>query len=488
MTTTATTDILDLEPKRVWHWFNEICKIPHGSCNETRLADYLCDLAKGWGLEYKKDKVGNVIIRKPATMKTKATPIILQGHIDMVCVAADGVKYDPKTDPIKPYVDWDFVKAKGTSLGADNGIAVAMSLAVLEAKDLKHGPIECLFTVCEESDMSGINNLGDDMVTGRTMLNMDSEDDDIFFISSASCFTQHLSIPVKREKIPAGFVGLEFSISGLLSGHSGIEIIKQRGNANKLSGRILAGIKRKYDLYLAEFNGGTRHNVIPAAATVKIAVNKNDFAAIGEMIKNYASEFKDELKTSDPEVKVSMTPTNVSEVMDRDSTDRVIWFSDSAPTGVAVMSHEIPGLVQTSTSNGIIKTDTDKCTFTFTSRSALDSETRAITNRIYSLGKLAGASIEEINVAAAWQPNLRSKILNVMKRCYSTLFREEVKIEAMHAGLECGGMASRYKGIEIVSFGAFVRENHSPNERLNIKSTQKIWRLLLNILEEFAKS
>ncbi len=480
--------ILDLEPKRFWHFFNEICKIPHETGNEAVLRDYIINISKEWGCESDVDDYGNLIVRKPATDPNAKNAIVIQGHLDMVCEADPGKNVDFAKDPIVPVVDGEWLKADGTTLGADNGMAMAAALAVLESKDIKHGPIEMFLTVEEEGGLHGARALKGDFIKGKTLINLDSEEDGVFFIGCAGGEETEIYLPITREKIPSGYTGLEIKVSGLKGGHSGLTIGEQRANAIKLVGRILEGARCQHDIILSHIDGGSKSNVIPPTATATIAVKDGDVDAIKVIAAGYEKCFKEEYKKSDPGCQVAVTSADVSETFGKETSDKVICFIEAGLHGVEAMSLDIEGLVQTSTNLALAKVEGDQLHFEFASRSSSVSEMAAIKSRVASLAKLVGATVEEPEGYPGWQPNLDSNILKLVKQAYKELTGKDAHITAIHAGLECGVIGEKCPGMDMVSFGPDLEEVHSPNERVRIKSVENFYNLLVKVLELHASA
>jgi len=480
--------ILDLEPKRFWHFFNEICKIPHETGNEAALRDYIVTITREWGCESEVDGRGNLVVRKPATDPNAKNTIVLQGHLDMVCEAEPGKNVDFSKDPIVPVVDGEWLTADGTTLGADNGVAMAAALAILESKDVKHGPIEMFLTVEEEGGLHGARALKGDFLKGRTLLNLDSEEDGVFFIGCAGGEESEVYLPITREKVPAGYTGLEIKVSGLKGGHSGLCIHEQRANAIKLVGRILTGACCQHDVILAHVDGGSKSNVIPPNATAKIAVKEGDVEAVKAIAAEYEKCFKEEYKKSDPGCQVAVTSTDISETFGKETSDKVICFIEAAIHGVEAMSLDIEGLVQTSTNLALAKVEGDRLHFEFASRSSSISEMAAIKGRVTSLAKLVGATAQEPEGYSGWQPNLNSEILKLTKVAYKELTGKDPHITAIHAGLECGVIGEKCLGMDMVSFGPDLEEVHSPNEKVRIQSVENFYNLLVKVLELHASS
>lgn len=479
--------VLDLEPKRLWYYFNEICKIPHGSENEAGLVAYIVKFAGDHGLESSVDEMGNLVVRKPATSSAASKPIVLQGHLDMVCEAAPNTTVDFSKDPIKPVINGEWVRAEGTTLGADNGIGNAACLAILESKDMIHGPLECLFTVCEETGLDGAQALKADFVKGRTMINLDTEVDGVLYVGCAGGEFPVVEPPFKRVPVPAGYKGLEISVSGLLGGHSGLMIHLQRGNAVKLLGRILGGVRDKYDMILSDIKGGTKHNVIPSEANAVIAVRDGDKSSIQKLVFEIASQIKGELAAADPNCKTEVKDATLKDVVEKGASDKFVFFINAAPHGVIKMSHDIEGMVQTSFNFAVVRTESDHFYVQTSTRSSVDSEMGAVRSGFSSLAKLIGSEVKISGGYPGWPSNLKSPIFKLAKGVYREMFGEEPHVTAIHAGLECGVVGKKYPGMDMVSVGPQIEGAHSVDERVDIKSVAKFWKYLVKVLEEFAK-
>lgn len=480
-------EILQLEPKRVWYYFNEICKIPHASENEEDLRNYIVDIAKKLGLEYKVDKKGNLVVKKPANNSKSSKIVVLQGHLDMICEAVDPEKRDPSKDPIKPYIDGEWVKGEGTSLGADNGISLAMCLVILESKDLVHGPLECLMTVEEETGLVGATALSSDMIEGRTMINMDSEEDGILYIGCAGGKIGFFRMPYKKTSVPNGYVGLEISVSGMLGGHSGVEIHKQRGNANKVLARIIDEVKKKYDVMLSSFEAGAMHNVIPSFGFAEIAVEEKNKQEVEKIIMESASVIKAELSEADPDCKVDVKEAKIEKVIEKEYFEKIIHFINKGPHGVFKMSPDIEGLPETSANLAKIKTEENDCYLELSVRSSIETEKHIAMEKFETLAKSIEAKLDKFIEYPSWQPNIKSPLLNVCKKVLKDMYGKDPHVTAMHAGLECGVVGSKYKGMDMISYGPDLQDVHSVNEQLHIKTTQSFWTFIIKTLEELAK-
>lgn len=479
--------MLDLEPKRFWYYFNEICKIPHGSGNEVALSNYIAGLAKKNNLEYRVTDGNNVIVKIPATVKTSAKPVVLQAHLDMVCVAGEGVDFDFVKDSIKPQVKDEWVTATGTSLGADNGIAIAAILTLFESKDIPHGPIEALFTTEEEIGMCGAFKLSSDMLEGRTIVNMDSEEDGVIFIGCAGGRDTHVDLEYKRNKLPADYTGLDVRVSGLVGGHSGLTIHMQKANAIKLMGRVLGAAVRKYDIYLSVFESGTKPNVIPSVAIATIAVRDKDKEGVIKLINSFGQAFKGEFKSTDPDLKLEVKDADISDVIEKAESDKIIYFFDVVPNGAYRMNEDIKGLTQTSINMAIAKAAENSIHMIACSRSSSAPEIETISGSVKSLARLIDAKAWDEKDYPGWQPNINSPILKVAKDAYKEIFNLDARITAVHAGLECGVLSEKFPGSDLVSLGMEIVGAHSAAERVNIKSVQNFLKLFNKVLGDLAK-
>lgn len=481
--------ITSLEPKRLWHHFNEICKIPHGSGNEEGLRRYIIEFAEEHGLKYKTDTIGNIVVLKDGVGELKnAKPIVLQSHMDMVCEGAEGYTYDPAKDPIRPKIDNGWVTSGVTTLGADNGIGLAASLAICEDKSLKHGPIECLFTMTEETGLDGAFGLSKDILTGRTMINLDSEEEGLFFVGCAGGCDSILDIPVVNKELPKDLLGFKIVISGLKGGHSGLNIVDQRGNAIKILAKILYNLHTNTDVHLCDMSGGTRRNVIPSHAEAVIAIKKHKRAKVIGLIEEMKEKMKAELHSIDPDLKIEMSDVPVSTSFGLRASGKIIAFLKVLHSGVIKMSYDIPGLVQTSTNLAIVKVENEHLSVQFLSRSSSAAELESAKGKLRACAELVGASVEEPGGYPGWQPNVDSKILKLSMATYKETFGVDARYSAIHAGLECGIIGEKFPGIDMVSCGPDIKGAHSVKEKVEIRSVEKFWKLLIKVIENFAKA
>ncbi len=466
----------NLEPKIVWKYFEEICKIPRCSKHEEKIAEYIVQVAKNLGLEVGRDDVGNVVVRKGANGYENAPMITFQCHMDMVCEKNKEVEHDFSKDAIQPYVDGEWVKAKGTTLGADDGIGVATALALMESKDIKHGPLEFLFTVDEETGLTGAFNLKKDFIKGKMLINLDSEDFGVIYIGCAGGGNSTIRLPLKYE--PSQGKGYRIFVKGLRGGHSGVEIDKGRANAIKLLGRIIYNTNAR----ISRVEGGDKHNAIPREAVAEVVAG-ND---ISEKIKEMEKDFRNEYSSSDPDIKVEVEECNVDKVLDKESNEKLVKMMMSLPHGIIAMSQEVKGLVETSTNFATIKTG-EMAEVVMSSRSSINSALDALMQSIRCIGELAGAEVEEGSKYPGWKPNLNSKLLKIASDAFRELYNKEPEKKAIHAGLETGVIGDITGIDEIISIGPQIEHPHSPDERVNIKTVQEFWKYLLYLTEKVAK-
>ncbi|MDR1653629.1 MAG: aminoacyl-histidine dipeptidase [Prevotellaceae bacterium] len=478
--------MVTLEPRAVFGFFNEITQIPRASKKEEKIGQYLVDFAKKHNLSVKKDRVGNILIEKPATAGYQdAKKVILQAHQDMVCEKNSNVIFNFDTDPIKTQIDGDFLKAKGTTLGADNGIGVAMALAVLESTEIQHPALECLFTVDEETGLTGAFALEADFITGDMLINLDSEDDGQIFVGCAGGIGTTAKWTLTREKIPDGFYAFRVNISGLQGGHSGDDINKNRANANKLLNRFLWEINAKTDLRLAYFNGGNLHNAIPREAVAAAIVPLKDKENLSIWFNIFVAAIENEWLRYEPNIKLELeTEEAVNDVIAKEMSDKLLDAIYACPNGIAAMSPDLAGLVETSTNLASVKMPQQTELLIVTSqRSSLETAKYDIAHQVQSAFRLGGATVELGDGYPGWQPNMQSEILKVAAASYETLFGEKPLVRAIHAGLECGLFKEKRPTLDMISIGPQMYGVHSPDERLSITSTLKTWKWLIEILK-----
>ena len=479
-------DKTSLEPKMVFDYFLQLCEIPHGSKNEAQISAFLQEFGKNLGYETIADEVGNVLIKKPASAgyENRKT-IILQGHMDMVCDKRPDVDCDFTKDPIRTYIDGEWMKAQGTTLGADNGIGVAAAMAVLADKTLKHGPVNCLFTIDEETGLTGAEKLSPDFLQGDILVNLDSEDEGEIFIGCAGGVRNTATFKHLCQPIAGDMFYMKVDIAGLTGGHSGDDIDKGRANANKLLNRFLLRVAEKFEFYLCDISGGSLHNAIPRDASAVIAVQAADKEAVRIEFNLFAAEVQDEYSVTEPTARFLLQSTDpVNRCIDSDTTKGLLKSIHAVFNGVFAMSQDMPGLVETSSNLASVKRTSDNVITIVTSqRSSIESARTNVSNTVRAAFELGGAKVETNGGYPGWKPNVKSEILKVACDTYKDMFGKEPKIRAIHAGLECGLFLEKAPGLDMISFGPTMRGVHSPDERLNIPSTERWWRHLLALLE-----
>jgi dipeptidase D len=477
--------IENLEPKLVWKHFDEIRKIPRCSKHEEKIREYIVNFAKKQGLKTKVDPVGNVVIVKSATtgMQNKPT-VILQGHMDMVCEKNSDVKFDFSKDPIQLKITGDLLTANGTTLGADNGIGLAISLAILEDTKVRHGPIESLYTIDEETGLTGAFAMKSDMLTGKIMLNLDSEDFGVITVGCAGGGDSILELPVKMQAVPAGHESILVKVSGLRGGHSGVDIHEQRGNAIKILTRLLWKASQKYEFSLFDIKGGDKHNAIPREAYAKLTMDKKNKNAFVKDLKGEEKDIYEEIKPIDPNLKVDVQSSEPSKtVLDKTSQTKLLNLLHGLPHGVHQMNYDIKTLVNTSTNLATIAVKENTIVIGMSSRSPMKSALQDMRDRIKAIASLSGAKVSEGTPYPGWKPDLQSKILALSKKTFKDMFKQEPKIEAIHAGLECGIIGEKFPGMDMISIGPTLKNPHSPEEQLHISTVDKFYKYLLKILE-----
>ncbi len=475
----------DLKPANVFRYFEEICQIPRPSKHEERMTAYLKHFGESHGLETLVDKAGNVLIKKPATkgMEGKKT-ITLQAHIDMVCEKRGDVAHDFTKDAIQTEIVGEWLRAKGTTLGADNGIGVATELAVLTDETIAHGPVECLFTVDEETGLTGAFALEEGFMNGEILLNLDSEDEGEIFIGCAGGVDSLADFTYRPVTVPEGYYFARVTVKGLLGGHSGGDIHLGRGNANKLLARFLTGAFKRYDLYLIEIDGGNLRNAIPREATAVIALPQSDRHALRSDLNVFAATMEGELGTVEPDLQFTLeSETPKGTAIDKDTTRRLLQTLYALPHGVHAMSHEIPGLVETSTNLASVKMLSGHIIHIETSqRSSIDSARQDMAQTVRTVMEMGGATVSFSDGYPGWKPNPHSEILQVATEAYRRLFGTEPQVKAIHAGLECGLFLNKYPTLDMISFGPTLRGVHSPDEQMHIPSVDRFWKHLTDIL------
>jgi dipeptidase D len=473
--------------KQTLDLFEKISAIPRCSKHEEKIGAFLLDWAGKNGLEAKKDKVGNVLIKVPASPGyERSGAVVIQGHMDMVCEKTADSPHDFEKDPIRFVYDGDWLKADGTTLGADNGIALAMAMTLALDKTVAHPPLELLFTVDEETGLTGANHLQGDFIEGKILLNVDSEDEGVFTVGCAGGRDTHISLLLHYEDAPDGFVMARIKAGGMNGGHSGVNINEERANAIRVLVRTLMQIKMDFDVRLADISAGTAHNAIPRDAWADIFIPRDNFKAIEKAVADMEQVFRHEFKKTDPGLKVGVElqpETMGKRPLNMADSGKICDLIIALPHGVAAMSTEMKGLVETSNNLASSKIASSKLEIVTSQRSSVMSRLHALTLRIEAIARLAGAEAVSGNGYPAWQPNLQSPLLARCKDVYRKLFGKEPHVEAIHAGLECGIIGDKKEGMDMISFGPTLKNPHSPDEKIHVESIGKIWDFMVELLK-----
>jgi dipeptidase D len=480
------TFVADLEPKALWRHFDEILTIPRGSKEEEKMRAFVVGVAKRLGLEHHVDATGNVVVKKPGTPgKEKAPATILQGHLDMVNEKNSDVEFDFATDAIKPVLDGEYLAADGTTLGSDNGIGVATMLAVMEATDLVHGPLEFVFTIDEETGLTGAAGLDAALLSGKRLLNLDSEEEGTLTVGCAGGADTDLTLALDTKPAPAKATAHKVRLFGLHGGHSGVDIHLQRGNAVQLLARMLlsAGLPG----FLADIEGGNKHNAIPREAWATVVIPKGAtgdfFARLDGRFENVKAEFS----VPEPEMKMGVDKVAVPDtVWGTDASARVLRLIVALPHGVTAMSNDIPGLVETSTNLAAVKRVDGALKVLMSSRSSVVSGLDWIRSKIEAVAALAGAEVDHHDGYPGWKPDLDSKLLDIVRSVHARVLGSEPRVEAIHAGLECGLIGEMIPGMDMISIGPQIEFPHSPGERVKVASVGRFYELLTETLKELA--
>jgi dipeptidase D len=474
----------DLDPKPVFRFFEELSKIPRCSGDEKRASDYLVTFAKERDLEVVQDKALNVIIKKPGTAGYEDSPaVIIQGHMDMVGEKSKASRHDFSKDPITLKVDGDFLRADGTTLGADNGIAIAYGLAILDSADIPHPPIELLVTTGEETGMGGASALKADHLTGKTLLNIDAEEEGVFFVSCAGGVDLVCEFDTRWEKSTGA--ALLIDVSGLKGGHSGLEIVQQRANAIKLLGRILAAAREAGEFSVAAISGGSKSNAIAREAQVTVVADAPVLKKITAIVKALSTDFEAEFAAADPAIKVAVASADkVAKQLDRASADKIIDFLMVVPHGVQSMSKDLDGLVESSLNLGVLEQSGETVKITVSIRSSVTSIKEDITRRVETLARMVDAKSARTGEYPAWQYEPDSKIRDLCVSVYKDVSGTDAQVQAIHAGLECGLLKQKLPETDMVSFGPNLYSVHTPDEHLSISSVASTWTFLTAVLKK----
>lgn len=479
--------ITGFEPQAMFDYFEEISAVPRGSGNEKGISDYLVSFAEKNSLEYIRDELNNVIIRKPANNASEnAKTVILQGHTDMVCEKTSDSTHDFTKDPIKLVLDGEYLTADGTTLGADNGIAVAMALAVLADKTLTHPELECVFTVAEETGMFGAAGLDASVLKGRQMINLDSEEEGIATVSCAGGMRVRLykDIEWKKEKTDA----VKIEIDSLVGGHSGCDIHLEHANANKLAARMMYSLMEKYDsMRIVSYEGGTKDNAIPRNCIIELSFDKDDIEAAFNTANDLADEILLEISSFEPDAAIKVERTECTKHMKKKATADIVKLAYLAPDGALSRNVKAGGFIVTSINMGIVGMEDDRFCFKFSPRSSVESLQKQTENKLTLLSDIFGFDMKCDSSYPGWKYSENSPVRDAVCAAYKEMYGKDMKVEAIHAGLECGLFSSKIEGLDAVAIGPTITRCHTPDERLDLRSVERTYKLLTNILAKLAK-
>ena len=483
------SEIRNLQPKAIWENFYLLTQVPRPSGHLEKIQKFLLDWAKEKGVEAKLDDAGNVIMYKPASPGMEDCKVVtLQGHMDMVPQKTPESPHNFETDPIETWIDGEWVKAKNTTLGADDGMAVATIMAIMEDNTLKHGPLEGFITADEESTMGGVNNMSADLLKGEILLNLDNETFGEFMIGSAGGVNLTASLEYKEEEVPEGDAAVKIGIHNLLGGHSGLEINEGRGNANKMMARLVQDAIANFEARLASWQGGNMRNAIPRDCDVVLTVPAENVDALKEVVDEWRETFKGEYGFVEKALTLDIEDTDLpAALVPEEIQDNLVNALCACHNGVMRFIPEVPSIVETSSNLAIVEIGEGKVMFKVLVRSSRDSMRDCCSETLESVFSMAGMKIELDGAYPAWQPNPESEIVALMKDVYKELFGAESKVQVIHAGLECGVIGAKYPKMDMVSFGPTMRSPHTPNERCYIPSVEKYWQFVLTTLERTPK-
>jgi dipeptidase D len=483
------SEIRNLQPKAIWENFYLLTQVPRPSGHLEKIQKFLLDWAQEKGVEAKLDDAGNVIMYKPASPGMEDCKIVtLQGHMDMVPQKTPDSPHNFETDPIETWIDGEWVKAKNTTLGADDGMAVATIMAIMEDSTLKHGPLEGFITADEESTMGGVNNMATDLLKGEILLNLDNETFGEFMIGSAGGINLTASLEYKEEEVPAGDVAVTIGIHNLLGGHSGLEINEGRGNANKMMARLVQDAIANFEARLASWQGGNMRNAIPRDCDVVLTIPAENVEALKEVVDEWRETFKGEYGFVEKALTLDIADAALpSALVPEEIQDNLVNALCACHNGVMRFIPEVPSIVETSSNLAIVEIGGGKVMFKVLVRSSRDSMRDCCSETLESVFSMAGMKIELDGAYPAWQPNPESEIVALMKDVYKELFGADSKVQVIHAGLECGVIGAKYPKMDMVSFGPTMRSPHTPNERCYIPSVEKYWQFVLTTLERTPK-
>ena len=478
------SELSQLSPQPLWDIFAKICSIPHPSFHEEALAQHIMGWAAEKGIHAERDQVGNILLRKPAKpgMENRK-PVVLQAHLDMVPQKNNDTVHDFTKDPIQPYVDGEWVKARGTTLGADNGIGMASALAVLADESVAHGPLEVLLTMTEETGMDGAFGLQPNWLQGEILINTDSEEEGEIYMGCAGGIDVTTTLPLQRETLAGGYITLSLVIKGLKGGHSGADIHHGLGNANKLLARFLFEHAATLGLRVLDLNGGTLRNAIPREASATLAVPAANVDALKTRVDDYQSTLQNELAAKEKKLAVLITPAETSALaLTNACQDRLLALLNAMPNGVIRMSDAVPGVVETSLNVGVVTMTADEANINCLIRSLIDSGKDYVVEMLTALGRLANATTTPKGGYPGWQPDPHSPVMGLVRETYQSLFGKTPNIMVIHAGLECGLFKKPYPEMDMVSIGPTITGPHSPDEQVHIESVGLYWQLLTALL------
>ncbi len=481
------SDILkDLQPEALWRIFEEMCHVPRPSKHEDKIQEFAVNFGEKLNLETFKDEVGNVIMRKPATEGMEdRKKVILQAHLDMVPQKNSNVQHDFEKDPIKPFVEGEWVKAKGTTLGSDNGIGAAAAMAILEANDIPHPPLEVLLTADEETGMTGANGLKPGILHGDILINLDSEDEGELYIGCAGGVNTNAKFPLQKVEVPANMVPYRISVTGLKGGHSGLDIHLGRGNANKIIVKLMIEAAKKYGLRLSEIDGGSLRNAIPREAFAAVVVKESEKDAFKQFVSNFETDTKLMFKDADPGLMIDVKSTKMPKnLIDEATQNNLFQAVDECPNGVIAFDKEMPEVVETSTNLAVVKSVDNNIEIATLQRSAIDDDKDKLSKEVFDTFKKYNGKPECSGDYPGWKPNVDSPVLKEMKDVYEKLYGVVPLVKVIHAGLECGILGAKYPNWDMISFGPTIRNPHSPDEMVNIETVKKFWNFLLETLRE----
>ena len=481
-------NVLDkLEPKMVFKYFEEISRIPRESGDEKAISDYMVAFAEKLGLEVIQDEVYNIIIKKEASKGYENAPVvILQGHLDMVCEKESDIDHDFKTDPLDLYIDGDLIRARGTTLGADNGAAIAYQMAVLASDDMDHPALEILMTIDEERGMTGVANMHPEHLDGKILINLDSEEEGEFLVSCAGGVRTQLELSYTPEEANPEMDYYKIVIQGLQGGHSGAEIHLERANANILMGRLLRAISQEIDFDLASADGGSKDNVIPRESEAVIGIHREEEETLQRLVKDWNKTFSNEFRVQDPDISIlaqKLSPSDLAYVLPKAIRDKSISLLTLHPNGVQGVSMDMENLIETSLNLGILETSSGSIIFSSALRSSVPTRKEMLVAKVEELGKLLGADFTSIADYPAWVYAPHSPIRDLAMRVYEQMNGVAPAVNAIHAGLECGFISEKLPGVDMISFGPNIRGAHTPDENLSITSTQNVWAFLVELLK-----